>query len=384
MKKCLSCGAQLPEGARACPQCGTFVPDPGSGPDAFNLPTVSSSSGMIGPTVSAAPYKPSQQPPSSYGADVYGTPPPPSYDPYRVQGGVPPYGANIEYAPPPPQSASPYPTPSGSFPFVGGMQQVAMQPRWSQGRRIALIAGIVILAVILVGEGIFLLVPAHPSPGPVTQGTATPAPQSNQDPYGTFGGTLVLSDPMHDNSKGYKWDETVSNDPQGNGQSACSFSAGAYHLTDTIPGDGMTCNPEASSLVFSDVVMEANLTILKGYQSGLFIRVDQANVTGYLFFIDTNGGYSMVLVNHSALLPTDRFKVVQSGTNAAIKKGLKQANLVALAAKGNTISAYVNNTFMYSLQDSTFHSGQIGVYAANAVNQQPCDIVVSNVRVWKL
>jgi hypothetical protein len=387
MKKCHSCGAQLPDGARACPQCGTFAPDPGTGPDAFNLPTVSSASGMVNPTVSAAPYTPSQQPPSSYGADIYGTPPPPSYDPYRVQGSAQPYGVSSEYAPPPPQAASPYPSQPVSSPFVGGMQQPPLPPQRSQGKRIALIAGIVILALILVGEGIFLLAPGHSSPGPVTKGTATSAAtstsatQSNQDPYGSLGGTLVTSDPMHDNSKGNKWDEATMNDQQGTGKAVCGFTSGAYHLTRTSKG-ALTCDPEAANLTLSNVVFEATITIIQGDEAGVEVRVDQTKGTSYIASINTSGSY-VIDTENNVPSPQNPYKILRSGQNGAIKTGLNQSNVVALAANGNTISLYINGQFIDSTTDTTYKSGQLGVYGYTTTSNN-LDVMISNVRVWKL
>jgi hypothetical protein len=380
MKQCLSCGSQLPEGARACPQCGTFVPDPGTGPDGFNLPTMSSS--VVAPTESAASYNtPSQQPPSSYGANSYGTPPPPIYDPYRLQHGAQPHRVNAEYAPPPPQSPNTFPpqvVPSASY---VGTQAPVPQPR-GQGKRIAMIAGIIVLALILVGEGIFLLTPTHSSPTPAPQGTATKAAttvaQSDQDPYGTLGGTLVTSDPMHDNSKGNKWDEATMNDQQGTGKDVCGFTGGAYHLTRTTKG-ALICDPEAANLTLSNVVFEATITLVQGDEAGIEVSVDQAKDTGYVSSLTPDGHYVIDSVNGSN--QQNPYKILASGQNKVIKTGLNQTNVMALAMNGNTISLYVNGQYVDAAQDTTYKSGQLGLYGYGANN---LDVAVSNVRVWKL
>ncbi len=328
MKKCLSCGSQLPEGARACPQCGTFVPDPGTGPDAFNLPTISSSS-KIEHTESAAPYTPSQQPPSTdYGVDPYSAPPPPSYNPYSVQGGAQPYRMPSEYAPPPLQSANPFPPQVTPRPFVSPQPPLPTQS--GQGKRIALIAGIIVLALILVGEGIFLLAPR--------------------------------------------------NDQQGNGTSVCGFASGAYHLTGKTKG-GLFCDPEAASLTLSNVVFEATITIIQGDEAGVIVRADQTKQTDYLASLTTDGSYVIVSENSTAN-PQNPYKTLSSGKNRAIKTGLNQANVVALAANGNTISLYINGQYVDGTTDTTYKSGQMGVYGYTANNN--LDVAVSNVRVWKL
>jgi hypothetical protein len=365
--KCLSCGSQLPEGARACPFCGVFAPDPGTDPDSLNLPTISSS--KIDPTVSASSSTP--PPPSTgYGADPYHVPSPP-YDPYKVQAGTPPYGSTTGYAPPPPSYSAPVTPPS-------------LLPQRNQKSRTLIIVGIVVLALILVGEGFVLFSSSRPAP-PKPQATATstgvtPTTQNTQNPYGTLGGTLVASDPMHDNSKGYKWDEATMNDDKNHSQQVCTFKDGAYHLISSAKG-GLICDPEAPALAIGNLVFEANLTIAKGNETGLTVRVDQTKATNYLFYIDKDGNYGVGLENPNAANQNDQYKSLSQGKNSAIKTGLNQSNLLAIAANGATISVYVNGQFLASVQDKTYSNGQIGIYAYGDTG---CDIAVNNVRVWKL
>jgi hypothetical protein len=195
-----------------------------------------------------------------------------------------------------------------------------------------------------------------------------------------LGGTLVTSDPMHDNSKGYKWDEATMNDNKNQSQQVCAFKDGAYHLTSSAKG-GLICDPEAPVLTLANLVFEANMTIIKGNETGLTVRVDQTKATNYLFYIDTQGNYGIGIENPNAANQNDQFKSLSQGKNAAIKTGLNQSNLLAIAANGDAISVYVNGQFVASVQDKTYSNGQIGVYAYGDTG---CDVAVSNVRVWKL
>ncbi|GHO93566.1 hypothetical protein KSF_036140 [Reticulibacter mediterranei] len=315
---------------------------------------------------------------TGYGVDPYHVPPP-LYDPYKAQTGTPPYGSTTEYAPPPPPS---YSTPVTPPPF--GDTQPPLPSQRNQKKRTLVIVGIVVLALILVGEGFVLFSSSRPAP-PKPQATATPAgvtptAQQNQNPYGALGGTLVASDPMRDNSKGYKWDEATMNDDKNHSQQVCTFKDGAYHLTSSAKG-GLICDPEAPALTISNLVFEANLTINKGNETGLTIRVDQTKATNYLFYIDTQGNYGIGIENPNAANQNDQYKSLNQGKNAAIKIGLNQSNLLAIAANGDTMSVYVNGQFVASVQDKTYSSGQIGIYAYGDTG---CDIAVSNVRVWKL
>ncbi len=87
-------------------------------------------------------------------------------------------------------------------------------------------------------------------------------------------------------------------------------------------------------------------------------------------------------MNLSITDPKNQYKILSSGTNGAIKKGLNQSNLVAAVANGNTISVYVNNEFIASVQDNTYTNGQIGIYSEG--DNGPADIIASNARVWRL
>src|SRR5579864_1620308 len=71
----------------------------------------------------------------------------------------------------------------------------------------------------------------------VAQAHATATAQANanvtataqavvRDPYPPYGGTLVLNDPLNDNSQGYNWDEYALS-----GTKDCRFVAGAYEST---------------------------------------------------------------------------------------------------------------------------------------------------------
>src|SRR2546422_7696747 len=97
---CRQCGATLPPGAAACPQCGTltstFYSGTGTSP---NEPTVSSARE---PTIPANPYRPN----TAYGSNLYGAGIPPNYGPPSS-----PNYVNNPYTVPPGHGTNPYTTP---------------------------------------------------------------------------------------------------------------------------------------------------------------------------------------------------------------------------------------------------------------------------------
>ena len=341
---CGFCGYQLPQRATVCPNCGRVT-----------SPVVSDS-GIAGesspydPTVASGRSSPQSIPATSYGSDPYHAPPP------SQQYASGPYNM--------PMQQTPYPPPK----------------RRNRGWLIGLIVGAVLLVPFLVCSSFFLFAPSNPAPSPtkVTRtATTNVTPTANTYPPG--GATLVLNDPMSDNSKGYKWDEATGSRPgTSNDTSSCGFSGGAYHVSETQKG-GLFCSPEAQDLVFGNLAFEAEISILKGDSAGVVIREDQSRDAGYTFFVDTQGNYTLQM---SDAVNNANNKTLRSGTNAAINHGTNAINLIALVANGSTISAYVNNTFIDSVQDSTFANGQIGVYGQG--DNGAYDVTASDVRVWRI
>jgi len=351
---CVICNFQLPDGARVCPQCGNLV----------SPPNTSSGVSYSNPTIASAGYH-RQQPISSYDASAQSMPP--VYDPYSGEtpyAGQTPYGVSTSYGgpgtvPPPPR-----------LPAQG-----------KQGKRIALVVGIAILLILLVGEGSFLLFGRHGADQQDHQAvTPTAMADQMQNPYIPNTGTLVMNDAMKDNSKGYKWDEATMNDANGSGQSSCGFTGDVYHLTKTAQG-AVICDPEAPVLTLSNVTFEASCMLTKGNGYGIAVRVDQTKGTGYLFELFDNGTYGLYAMNWNAPQAADQYKTLRTGTNAAIKQGLNQTNMLAITANGNTISAFANGQIIDSIQDSTYTKGQLAFYASAS---STADMVVSGARAWQL
>gem|GEM_PF-2120728 len=330
---CRHCGAELPAGATYCSQCGA-----------------SPSNETSIPTSSSYPPPESRQA-TFYGLGPYGNAP--QHDPYPFN--------NLQAPPPPPPAYLP-PSPPPA-------------PR-RRGSGVGVIIGLVALVLLLLGAGLLALL-AHggstpPSPvaaSPTTTNAASPtAPDTGaRNPYPPYTGTLVLNDPIHDNSKGSRWDEgTITN------AGTCGFTGGAYHLHPLVKG--LICVPEASNLILSSLVFEVKLTITQGDQAAVIVRLNQTNGTGYYFYITIAGTYS--LCSNTCTKP------LISGSISAINKGLNQTNLVALVASGSTISTYVNNQFIASANESANTQGQLGIEAYSSSG--PGDVVASDARAWKL
>jgi eukaryotic-like serine/threonine-protein kinase len=337
-------------------------------------------------------------PSTTYGAQPEYVPPPPSgYSPYQP---VQPQS----YAPPPPpaayppydpmlqQSYNPYTPPPPTYDAMTPIPTQQMRSRGPRGGRTILLIALAVL-VILAGVGLFFVirnnqVAAYNANATATARvsiqtataranlTATAVAQANAtatfvaNPYPPNSGTLALFDPLKDNSKGHRWDETTYS-----GGGRCQFTGGTYHAAE---GTKNTFNPcFANNTTFGNFAYQAEVTILKGDCGGLVFRADSTNFKWYIFEVCQDGRYDIFLFSGNA----GKYLVNQT-TNASIKTGLKQTNVIAVVAKGGTIQVYVNNTSVDTVVDNSFSQGKFGVLADEYNNAT--EVAFANMKVWTL
>ncbi len=358
-RTCQYCGTPLAPNVLFCTQCGTRNPPapPKAAPDyieagPFDETFISSHNSNPRETTTAP------QPYAQYQQASLVPPPPPPYNqpdlPHYQAATLPNYSP---FTPPPPARKS----------------------------RTGLILVISLLLVALIGGGVllFLLPKIITNTPPQGQGTptsiqasATALTQQNAtatattaDPYVLNSGRLVINDPMRDNSLGYRWDaSSISN-------GGCTFRDGSYHIH--APQKGWLCSTQDTTLTFTNLVFEADLTWVQGNEEAITARLNQNTHTYYAFFLYNTGNYSIDAVVNNKVSKTI------GDSNAAIKTGKNQTNRLALVIQGSSISLYVNHQLLRTLSDSTIgQSGQIGLIAYSTSGA--CEVVASNIRVWQL
>jgi len=389
---CRFCGSQLPPGARVCPHCGTPLTTSSYGASSSDPNAVAHPSGIPSGSspsyertvVSPAPNTP-QTPSTAYGSDSYVPPSIPS-------------GQQNPYTPVPDLYSPPPPPPPDYFTPQAGSQapySPAFTPAGQSGQKPAprfppwLTMLLILLAVIVIGGSALIYYAAVYQPNQLhAQATASAVAQlartaqavattqtqikatataAAENPY-THSGTLVLSDPLSDNSKGYQWSEDPIN---------CGFTNGSYHVKAPNPNYSDYCLANAS--YFSDFTFEVQMQIIKGDGGGITFR-HSGTATGnnqYNFTVYQDGTYNLWMQKESNI-PT-----LESGSSAAIKQGLNQSNLLAVIAKGSIIRVYVNHQQIAVVTDSTFSNGQLG-FLADPNNSHPTELVFSNAKVWNL
>ncbi len=175
-----------------------------------------------------------------------------------------------------------------------------------------------------------------------------------------------VTDPMTGPS-GLKWDVLNYS-----GGGSCGYIGGAYHAIMPQADAFASCMAEATN--YGNFLYQVRMTVLSGSQAdggGLIFRA--AGNALYRLHIGIDGSYDLVTPAKSLI----------SSSSAAIKTGLNQTNLVAIAAQGSTISIYVNGALITTLTDTTSSAGEIGLMGVD-FSKTAVNVVFSDAQIWLL
>jgi serine/threonine protein kinase len=198
--------------------------------------------------------------------------------------------------------------------------------------------------------------------------TSPPVPSSN--PYPPNAGTLVLNDPLIDNSKGYQWDQGTNSN-----NATCQFTANGLDVTQ--PKQGYFHGCIAHSTDFTNFAYEVQMTMLSGDYAGIIFCADTTRGTYYFFYIQPAGDYALRTVSNNRITGT-----LKSGSSPAIHTSPDATNLIAAVVQNGSINLYVNRTLIDSVRDSSYTHGAIGLFTGSRVNAAVT--VFSSAKVWSL
>jgi len=339
------------------------------------------------PTEFVAPPPPPVQ--SSYSGINQGG----NFTNYPAQGQAPPtYGSSPYIARPTP--APPVP------PYYGAQGQPPIvpptQPRTSRRPLIATIV-IAALALLVIGSSVFYYATVYQPQQQHVQATATAGAQAKST---TLAGTAqagatttaqvgatatTVARPLSDYKNITAKTPDLLNDPLSSPSTNnwetnanCSFKSGTYHAIETQSGFFYDCAAKATN--FTHFLFQIKITFLQGLYGGIFFRSDPTNSKYYLLrFNRSTGRYDLYLYTNKQ---ASNAKTLLSGTSVSFNTNLNQANLIAVLARGSTITLYVNSTYVDSVNDSTLAGGQIGVFAED--NQEASEISCEQAQVWNV
>jgi hypothetical protein len=186
-------------------------------------------------------------------------------------------------------------------------------------------------------------------------------------------GNPTLNDPLS-GQNGNNWDVGSTN-----GQGSCKFSGNAYHAGAQQSNYFYACFAETPT--FSNLAFQVQMTIIQGDYGGIIFRADSANSKYYYYRIGKDGAFDLT-VSTDTSFAHDR--LLKSGNaSSIIKTGLNQTNLVAVVAKGSELYLFVNQQYLDKVSDSTYKSGQIGVFGGDFASTSS-DVTFTNAKVWTI
>ncbi|GCE47216.1 uncharacterized protein DUF1080 [Thermosporothrix hazakensis] len=183
------------------------------------------------------------------------------------------------------------------------------------------------------------------------------------------GGKPVLSSPLAANDSA-NWNVGKTNDGGG-----CNFSDGQYHSTLNKEKYFLTCYAQKTD--YANFAIEVEMTIVKGDAGGLVLRGDAKGGNAYLFSFKSDGTYAVHVEKNSSF----KGSILTNHTDM-MRTGSGETNTITVIAQGDTMYLYINKRYVDSVVDSTYSSGQVGVFCD--AESQPTDVAFKNFKVWNL
>jgi serine/threonine protein kinase len=243
-----------------------------------------------------------------------------------------------------------------------------LRPHRIPVRRTLLLVGLVLLVIVAGGlSALYFLLPRG------TEGSGTPTGKTTNNPYPPHTGTLVLDDPLSNNSQ-KKWRE--DDDTFGD----CQFTGNAYHVTMSLQGIEFCLHKE---LHLKNFAYEIQMTLLKGKSGGLVIRAAPTSHLFYYCFLGKEGTYGISVYSDKSDSPIG---TIASGSSPVIHKDPNQSNTLAVVANSTELALYANGQLLKKVTDSTYDSGLIGVASYSTINTDAAsaEAVFTNARIWQL
>src|SRR5579885_242160 len=165
----------------------------------------------------------------------------------------------------------------------------------------------------------------------------------------------------------------------------CSFNTDGYHVTaqTDILRQGTLHGCLETGHRYTNATVSVDMVIQSGHSGGLFFHVKTNALgayAGYLFELDSKGNYK---VSRASNYSTGAgYVALQDWTaSSAIKTGTARNTLQVIMRDGSELF-YVNGTFLVSIQDATYASGDLALLATTSNNGDNAEVVYSNLRVY--
>lgn len=239
-----------------------------------------------------------------------------------------------------------------------------IQPKKSNLRSIALVAGLVVLVLCLCVGGVLVWFV-------LSEDSADVPPTSTMSEPGALLYEEDFDDPASDSWSTFSGEET-----------AVTYEDGGYRMTVDRAEYMVWGNPELE-LDFSDMVIEVDVRQVEGpldNNFGLFLYYQESDDqrSYYWFQISADGFYSVDL-----RLKEEWISLEGWVASDAIETGLGVTNHIRIDCSGGQFSFYNNNVHLVDVFDQTLDRGSIGL-AAGTFEEPGIIVQFDDLRVYEL
>ncbi|GCE20823.1 NACHT domain-containing protein [Dictyobacter kobayashii] len=153
---------------------------------------------------------------------------------------------------------------------------------------------------------------------------------------------------------------------------ACQPQKKGYLVAQTGLNTSSFCGYDES---MSDIAISVSMNILTGDCGGVALRTNLTGDTGYLFYLCKNNTYGL-------LQKFDRAPSKDLIPSTSLPTALLQINKLALVARGNTLTLFLNGYQLNAVQDSRYTNGSFGLAIFD--RQKATSVFYQGIRVWKI
>lgn len=156
----------------------------------------------------------------------------------------------------------------------------------------------------------------------------------------------------------------------------CAFTGGAYHINSLHAGL-TTCFYPART--FGDFALQVHMTIVRGDAGGVVFRVpnaDALSLNAYAFIVNVLGDCSLALIQNG------EYTSLATRTCQTINKGVNQPAVLTVIARGNTLLFFVNQQHIMTIQNNTFSNGMVGLLSLSF--QDATEVTFHQAQIWAL
>jgi len=161
--------------------------------------------------------------------------------------------------------------------------------------------------------------------------------------------------------------------------SQCYFSGQKYHVYSAFAHAMAWCYSGQQS--FSDVIITAQATLVRGDIYGLVFRLSPSSKSFYALELNSQGEYRFVMAQGNN--PLNWLTLIDWTRSTAIRSGYNHTNTFLILATGTHFRFYINKQLIVpSFSDTNYDSGLLG-FLAGGDSEGGTEAIFTNIWVFQ-